>query len=91
MRGRAQLLVTLGQDAAALNEAASASGVLWRQVATMEEAVSTAFEHAKAGDTVLLSPACASLDMYANFAARGDHFKELVSQHAKAVHVAVSS
>ena len=60
-------------------------------VATMEEAVSTAFEHAKAGDTVLLSPACASLDMYANFAARGDHFKELVSQHAKAVHVAVSS
>jgi hypothetical protein len=30
----------------ALNEAASASGVLWRQVATMEEAVSTAFEHA---------------------------------------------
>ena len=91
MRGRAQLLVTLGQDAAALNEAASASGVLWRQVATMEEAVSTAFEHAKAGDTVLLSPACASLDMYANFAARGDHFKELVSQHAKAVYVAVSS
>ena len=91
MQGRVQRLVTLGQDAATLNEVASANGVLWQQVTTMDDAVSAAFEHAKAGDTVLLSPACASLDMYANFVARGDHFKELVSQHTKAEQVALRS
>ena len=91
MQGRVRRLVTLGQDAATLNEVASASGVHWQQVATMDDAVSAAFEHAKAGDTVLLSPACASLDMYANFAARGDHFKQLITQHTKAEQVAVRS
>lgn len=35
----------------------------------------------EAGDLVILSPACASLDMYANFMARGDHFKSLVKAH----------
>ena len=33
------------------------------------------------GDLVILSPACASLDMYPNFMARGDHFKTLVKSH----------
>ena len=36
-------------------------------------------EHAKAGDIVSLSPACASFDSYANFEKRGEHFKKIVN------------
>ena len=46
----------------------------------MPECVKKAFEMAEPGDTVLLSPACASWDMYDNFEQRGDHFKECVSR-----------
>ena len=42
----------------------------------MEEAVKKAYELAKDGDVVLLSPGCASWDMYPNFEARGLDFKE---------------
>ncbi len=50
------------------------------QVSTMQEAVEAAVEHAQSGDTVLLSPATASYDAYANFEARGDDFKAHVDQ-----------
>ncbi|MEZ5680248.1 MAG: UDP-N-acetylmuramoyl-L-alanine--D-glutamate ligase [Erythrobacter sp.] len=45
---------------------------------TLEQAVSDAANAAEQGDTVLLSPACASFDQYRDFEARGDHFRELV-------------
>ncbi len=45
---------------------------------TMEEAVRLARREAKQGETVLLSPACASFDMFANFEERGETFKRLV-------------
>jgi UDP-N-acetylmuramoylalanine--D-glutamate ligase len=44
----------------------------------MQRAVEWAREHAKSGETVLLSPACASFDQYRNFEHRGEHFEELV-------------
>ncbi|HEX7152762.1 MAG TPA: UDP-N-acetylmuramoyl-L-alanine--D-glutamate ligase [Thermoanaerobaculia bacterium] len=44
----------------------------------MQRAVQWARENAKAGETVLLSPACASFDQYRNFEHRGQHFEELV-------------
>jgi UDP-N-acetylmuramoylalanine--D-glutamate ligase len=44
----------------------------------MEDAVKKAYSIAQSGDTVLLSPASASFDMYANFVERGNHFKEIV-------------
>jgi len=62
-----------GRIAAALDGAATivAAG-------DMQHAVAHAREHAKSGDIVLLSPACASFDQYRNFEHRGEHFEELV-------------
>lgn len=45
---------------------------------SLEEAVHLAYEIAAPGDVVLLSPACASFDMFKNFEERGDRFKEIV-------------
>ena len=46
--------------------------------ASFEEAVARAAEGACAGDTVLLSPACASFDMFRDYADRGERFRSLV-------------
>ena len=48
-------------------------------VDSLEEAVNKAKEIAKSGDIVTLSPACASFDMFPNFAVRGNRFKEIVN------------
>ena len=45
----------------------------------MEEAIQFARLMAEPGDVVLLSPACASFDMYENYEDRGDTFKRLVN------------
>ena len=45
---------------------------------TLEEAVAAAHALAEEGDAVLLSPACASWDMFKSYEQRGDRFKELV-------------
>jgi len=50
------------------------------RVADIAEAVKKANENTKEGDTVTLSPACASFDAFPNFAARGNYFKELVNK-----------
>lgn len=49
------------------------------KVQNLDEAVKKAYDIAIQGDTVLLSPACASWDMYENFEMRGKHFKEIVA------------
>jgi UDP-N-acetylmuramoylalanine--D-glutamate ligase len=46
----------------------------------MDRAVRRAAELARPGDTVLLSPACASFDQYANFEERGRHFEALARE-----------
>jgi len=69
-------LITLGRDGnkiAALKEGAI-------KVDSMAAAVAKAAQLATSGDIVLLSPACASLDMYSNFMARGDDFRSQVEQ-----------
>jgi len=50
------------------------------RVKNIEEAVAFAHEAAVEGDVVTLSPACASFDSFPNFAARGNHFKEVVNK-----------
>jgi len=49
-----------------------------KQAENLQQAVSRIANKVHSGDLVILSPACASLDMYPNFMARGDHFKTLV-------------
>ena len=46
----------------------------------LDDTVAYAHKIAKAGDLVLLSPACASFDQFPNFMARGRYFKELVNK-----------
>ncbi|QYJ85806.1 UDP-N-acetylmuramoyl-L-alanine--D-glutamate ligase [Shewanella mesophila] len=68
-------LITLGKDGDKI--AAIFEGAI--KVESMAEAVTQAAALAKEGDIVLLSPACASLDMYSNFMARGDDFRAQVA------------
>jgi UDP-N-acetylmuramoylalanine--D-glutamate ligase len=74
--GRAVALI--GRDAAAIGMVLEGSGVPTRIVGDMEAAVRWLAARAEAGDCVLLSPACASLDMYKNYAHRAQAFIDAV-------------
>ena len=74
-------VVLIGKDAPAL--AAALAGVCPTETAaSMEEAVDAAQRAARPGDTVLLSPACASLDMFRDYAQRGEVFAAAVRRIA---------
>jgi UDP-N-acetylmuramoylalanine--D-glutamate ligase len=75
-------VITLGKDADVV-EAAIAGAAPTRRVATLREAVQFARSIARAGDLVLLSPACASLDMFKNFEDRGRQFAAAVLDQAQ--------
>lgn len=77
--GAVKKMVLLGRDAQIIADAAEKNGFTdYVFCKDMPECVRKAAELAEPGDTVLLSPACASWDMYDNFEQRGDHFKECV-------------
>ena len=70
----ARAVVLIGRDAPALREVLQPSGVPLLDAATLEAAVKLCSEQAHAGDAVLLSPACASMDMFRNYAHRAEVF-----------------
>jgi UDP-N-acetylmuramoylalanine--D-glutamate ligase len=70
-------IVAIGESAGRVR-AAFAGTVHVESASTMEEAVSAARRLARAGDTVLLSPACASFDWFENYEHRGKVFKDVV-------------
>jgi UDP-N-acetylmuramoylalanine--D-glutamate ligase len=70
-------LVLLGEAAPKI-ELALACEVPARTVVSMDEAVRTALSLARAGDVVLLAPACASFDMFRDYQERGQAFKASV-------------
>jgi UDP-N-acetylmuramoylalanine--D-glutamate ligase len=74
-----QLAILFGEDAA-LIEQALAGAVMTVTVASLEDAVMLADEKANSGDVVLLSPACASFDMFSNYEERGDAFIHCVGE-----------
>ncbi len=79
--GRVKVLVLIGQTKDKIARAAEACGfepIVKKE--TLGEAVEYCAEHALPGDAVLLSPACASWDMFSDYEERGRQFKELVNQ-----------
>ncbi len=76
----ARAVVLIGRDAARIAAAITGCGVPLHHAKTMEEAVSVAFHAAQAGDAVLLSPACASFDMFRNYEHRAQVFVAAVQK-----------
>ncbi|MBD5156093.1 MAG: UDP-N-acetylmuramoyl-L-alanine--D-glutamate ligase [Butyrivibrio sp.] len=77
--GKVKLMVLMGATAPQLEKTALAHGFdRIRHAKSLEEAVKICAENAKDGDAVLLSPACASWDMFKSYEQRGELFKEYV-------------
>ena len=77
-RGRLQRAVLIGEDAPRLEAALSAENIAVTRCGSLAEALEIARRATTPGGVVLLSPACASFDMFDNFEHRGDVFKDLV-------------
>jgi UDP-N-acetylmuramoylalanine--D-glutamate ligase len=82
VKARARAVVLIGRDAEQLARAIAASGVPVERAAGMDEAVQAAFRASRAGDAVLLSPACASYDMFRNYVHRAEVFVAAVRRLA---------
>ena len=67
-------VATIGRDAERIEAALADTAVPMQRHATLQAATRWSFEQARPGDAVLLSPACASLDMFRNYAHRADVF-----------------
>ena len=76
---RAVLLI--GRDATLIERALAGSKAIVERAETLDAAVARAFGVAGRGDAVLLSPACASLDQFADYVERGSRFVDLVRAH----------
>jgi UDP-N-acetylmuramoylalanine--D-glutamate ligase len=79
LRGKVKTAVLIGADAPRLAEAFAGICTVRREK-TLEDAVVAAAADAEQGDTVLLSPACSSLDMFRDYRARGEAFKHAVAR-----------
>jgi UDP-N-acetylmuramoylalanine--D-glutamate ligase len=78
----AKAIILIGRDAPAIRSAIESSGVTIRDADTLDLAVESAAEMAESGDLVLLSPACASFDMFKDYAHRAQVFIDAVSELA---------
>ena len=78
VRQHARAVVLIGRDAPLIAAALAATGVSLMHAASMPEAVSLAAARANPGDAVLLSPACASFDMFNDYEHRAAVFREAV-------------
>lgn len=88
MKQHAKAVVTIGKDGPSIAHVAQAAGVQVQNADSMNDAVRKAYQLAHANAIVLLSPACASFDMYANYVARAQAFHEAVDTLAKEMGVA---
>jgi UDP-N-acetylmuramoylalanine--D-glutamate ligase len=81
LAGKLRLALLIGRDAALIAQALNGACPL-QHCESLEQAVQAAAQAAQPGDTVLLSPACASLDMFRDYSHRGSVFADAVARLA---------
>jgi UDP-N-acetylmuramoylalanine--D-glutamate ligase len=80
VKSKVKAIICLGVDNSKIKEAFKSVGVDMVETQSMVDAVRSAYFMAKNGDTVLLSPACASFDLFENYEDRGHQFKQAVRE-----------
>lgn len=80
VKSKVKAIICLGTDNSKIMEAFKNVGIDMVEAQSMEDAVRSAYYLAKNGDTVLLSPACASFDLFENYEDRGRQFKLAVRE-----------
>lgn len=80
VKSKVKAIVCLGVDNSKIKEAFKEFGIELVETQSMADAVRSAYFLAKSGDTVLLSPACASFDLFENYEDRGQQFKQAVRE-----------
>jgi UDP-N-acetylmuramoylalanine--D-glutamate ligase len=78
---RCRAVLLIGRDAPLIARSLAGSAALVEHAGTLDVAVARATQLAKPGDAVVLSPACASLDQFANYIERGERYRHLVRTH----------
>ncbi len=77
---KVKAIICLGIDNAKIIDTFQNTVEVMAETHSMQEAVKMAYQLSESGDTVLLSPACASFDLFRNYEDRGDQFKEAVKK-----------
>ena len=78
VRKKAKAIICLGEDNEKLRNTFESVSEIFIETQSMSEAVKIAYKVSEAKDTVLLSPACASFDLFKNYEDRGNQFKNAV-------------
>jgi UDP-N-acetylmuramoylalanine--D-glutamate ligase len=78
VKAKCHTLIFMGQDNSKLIAHFEDKGIPYISVNSMEAAINSAYQVAKSGDTVLLSPCCASFDLFKNYEDRGEQFMQAV-------------
>jgi UDP-N-acetylmuramoylalanine--D-glutamate ligase len=78
VKEKVKAIICMGQDNEKIHEAFQGFNIKITDAGSASEAVQAAYRIAEIGDTVLLSPACASFDLFKNYEDRGLQFKEAV-------------
>ena len=85
LKDRAAAVALIGRDADKIREAVEPAGADMAKFETLEAAVDWLWDKSRAGDQILLSPACASWDMFRDYAERSERFKAEAARIAERV------